>query len=55
MDCKELTDEALIAADKDQQKVECGFRFLKDPLSMALTLCPKSPKRIMPLMMVMTL
>jgi transposase len=38
-----------------QQKVERGFRFLKDPWFMANTLFLKSPKRIMALMMVMTL
>jgi transposase len=35
--------------------IERGFRFLKDPLFMASTLYLKSPKRIMALMMVMTL
>jgi len=38
-----------------QQKVEHGFRFLKDPWFMANTLFLKSPKRIMALMMIMTL
>ena len=52
---EELSDEELIAAYKDQQKVERGFRFLKDPLFMASTLFLKSPKRIMALMMIMTL
>lgn len=55
LDCQALDDEALIAAYKDQQKVERGFRFLKDPLFMASTLYLKSPRRIMALMMVMTL
>ncbi len=71
LDCGVLSDEALpstgsghrIAAYKDQQKVERGFRFpsagsghrLKDPMFMASTLFLKSPKRIMALMMVMTL
>ena len=50
-----LSDVDLIAAYKDQQKVERGFRFLKDPMFMASTLFLKSPKRIMALMMVMTL
>ena len=50
-----LSDEELIAAYKDQQKVEGGFRFLKDPMFMASTLFLNSPKRIMALMMVMTL
>lgn len=38
-----------------QQKVERGFRFLKDPWFMANTLFLKSPKRIMALMAIMTL
>ena len=38
-----------------QQKVEWGFHFLKDPWFMANTLFLKSPKRIMALMMIMTL
>jgi len=50
-----LSHEELIAAYKDQQKVEGGFRFLKDPMFMASTLFLNSPKRIMALMMVMTL
>lgn len=47
--------QELIEAYKDQQKVERGFRFLKDPLFMASTLFLKSTKRVMALMMVMTL
>jgi transposase len=35
--------------------VERGFRFLKDPLFLASSLYLKSPKRLMALMMVMTL
>jgi len=51
-----LSDKQVVAAYKnDQQKVERGFRFLKDPLFMAFTLVLKSPKRIMVLMAVMTL
>lgn len=51
-----LSDAYLIEAyKKDQQKVERGFRFLKDPRFMASTLFLKSPTRIMALMMVMTL
>ena len=38
-----------------QQKVEHGFRFLKDPWFMANTLFLKSPKRITVLMMIMTI
>ena len=51
-----LSDEQVVEAyKKDQQKVERGFRFLKDPLFMASTLFLKSPTRIMALMAVMTL
>jgi len=46
-----LSDEQVLEAyRKDQQKVERGFRFLKDPLFMASTLFLKSPRRIMALM-----
>lgn len=55
LDDQALCAEALIAAYKDQQKVERGFRFLKDPMFMAATLYLKKPERIMALMMVMTL
>lgn len=51
-----LDDEQVLDAyRKDQQKVERGFRFLKDPLFMASTLFLKSPARLMALMAVMTL
>jgi transposase len=50
-----LSEQELIRAYKDQQKVERGFRFLKDPLFLASSLYLKSPKRIMALLMVMTL
>ncbi len=39
----------------DQQKVERGFRFLKDPQFLASTLYLKKPERIMALLMIMTL
>jgi len=55
LDMEVLSDLDLIEAYKDQQKVERGFRFLKDPLFMASTLFLKSTKRVMALMMVMTL
>ena len=45
----------MLAAYKAQQKVERGFRFMKDPLFIASTLFLKSTERIMALMMVMTL
>lgn len=51
-----LSDEQVLEAYReDQQKVERGFRFLKDPLFMASTLFLKSPRRIMALMAIMTL
>ena len=51
-----LGDEQVLEAyRKDQQKVERGFRFLKDPMFMASTLFLKSPRRIMALMAIMTL
>jgi hypothetical protein len=55
LNCPALSDEELIAASKDQPQVERGFRFLKDPMFMASTRFLQSPKRIMALMMVMTL
>jgi len=48
-------DELLAYYTPGQQKVERGFRFLKDPWFMANTLFLKSPKRIMALMVIMTL
>ncbi|KOR30810.1 hypothetical protein TI04_03990 [Achromatium sp. WMS2] len=55
-DYSAITDSEVIEIyTKDQQKVERGFRFLKDPMFMTSTLFLKSPKRIMALMMVMTL
>ena len=50
-----LSDDELIKTYKNQQKVERGFRFMKAPLFHASTLYLKSPKRIMALMMIMTL
>src|SRR5512144_1008715 len=55
LDSEVLSDDDLLSAYKEQQKVERGFRFLKDPLFMASTRYLQSPKRIMALMMVMTL
>jgi transposase len=50
-----LSDTEILPCYKGQHCVERGFRFLKDPLFMASTLYLKSPKRIMALMLVMTL
>jgi transposase len=55
MNMDDLSDEALLANYKSQQKVERGFRFMKDPLFMASTLFLKSTERIMALMMIMTI
>ena len=56
LDATALSDEQLLGAYKDQGvSVERGFRFLKDPLFYAESLYLKSEKRIMALLMVMTL
>ena len=55
LDTQALSDAELLQAYKDQQRVERGFRFLKDPLFLAASLYLKSPQRIMALMLVMTL
>jgi len=48
-------DARMLSEYKDQQKVERGFRFLKDPWFMVDSVFLKSPRRIEALMMVMTL
>ena len=55
LDTEALSDAELLQAYKAQQRVERGFRFLKDPLFLASSLYLKSPQRIMALMLVMTL
>ena len=56
LDDSELSEEELTRKyKKDQQKVERGFRFLKDPQFLAATLYLKKPERIMALLMIMTL
>ena len=56
LDSTALPDERLLECyKKDQQKVERGFRFLKDPVFLSSTLFLKTPRRIMALMAVMTL
>ncbi len=54
MDSKNYTDQQMLEKYKDQQKVEGGFRFLKDPWFMVDSVFLKSPKRIESPMMVMT-
>lgn len=48
-------NEKMLSDYKEQQHVEGGFRFLKDPWFMVDSVFLKSPKRIEALMMVMTL
>lgn len=56
LDTAVLSNESLLGVYKDQAvTVERGFRFLKDPMFYAESLYLKSPKRIMALLMVMTL
>jgi len=56
LDADKLSEEQMIHRyKKDQQKVERGFRFLKDPQFLAASLYLKKPERIMALLMVMTL
>lgn len=56
LDEEQLSPEEILRCyKKDQQKVERGFRFLKDPQFLASTLYLKKPERIMGLLMVMTL
>jgi len=53
---EELTDAEIITAYKKQNdSVEKGFRFLKDPIMFTSSLFVKKPSRIMGLLMVMTL
>ena len=51
----ELSDEDIVQGYKDQQQVERGFRFLKDPLFFAHSLFLKNEKRIMAMVMIMGL
>ena len=52
----ELNDTEVILAYKNQNNtVERGFRFLKDPIIFTSSLFVKKPERIMGLLMVMTL
>jgi len=54
-DKNQLGDNELLAVYKEQQTVERGFRFLKDPRFMANILFLKSVKRVMALTVIMTL
>ncbi|QEP43011.1 IS1634 family transposase [Ectothiorhodospiraceae bacterium BW-2] len=55
LDSNELPNSKLLKIYKEQQKVERGFRFLKDPLFMATTFFVKSEERLMAITMIMTL
>jgi transposase len=55
LDSERLSAEVVLDTYKSQQKVERGFRFLKDPLFMASTLFLKSVSRVMALTVIMTL
>ncbi len=52
---EELSDEDIVQGYKNQQQVERGFRFLKDPLFFAHSLFLKNEKRIMAMVMIMGL
>jgi transposase len=49
------SDQQMLNEYKEQQSVEHGFRFLKDPWFMVDSIFLKTPKRIEALMMIMTL
>lgn len=55
LDKETYSDQMILDEYKEQQKVERGFRFLKDPWFMVDSIFLKTPKRIEALMMVMTL
>lgn len=55
LDYSKTTDENILSEYKEQQSVERGFRFFKDPWFMVDKVFLKSPKRIAALGMVMTL
>lgn len=55
LDEEVLSNEALLAGYKGQHQVERGFRFLKDPVFLASALFLRTPRRVMALLMVMTL
>ncbi|MEE4376293.1 MAG: IS1634 family transposase [Candidatus Competibacteraceae bacterium] len=55
LDRDRYPDEQMLREYKEQQGVERGFRFLKDPWFMVDSIFLKSPQRIEALMMVMTL
>jgi transposase len=55
LDPAQLPDRELIRTYKEQQSVERGFAFLKDPLFLASSVFVKKPERIIALSLVMVL
>jgi transposase len=55
LDPKKLSDEDALQAYKDQQQVEHGFRFLKDPLFFTHAIFLKTERRIQAMVMIMGL
>jgi len=55
LDKTSLNDEQMLVHYKQQQGVERGFRFLKDPLFFASSVFLKTPERIMALTFIMAL
>lgn len=55
LDSEGYEDEQILEEYKEQQSVEGGFRFLKDPWFMVDSIFLKLPRRIEALMMIMTL
>ncbi len=55
LDAEGYKDEQILEEYKEQQSVERGFRFLKDPWFMVDSIFLKLPRRIEALMMIMTL
>ena len=54
LDLQALADPLVLSEYKGQQKVEGGFRFLKDPMFLASTIFLKKVSRVMALLMIMT-
>jgi transposase len=55
LDIRLLSDQMVLSEYKGQQKVESGFKFLKDPMFLASTIFLKKIERVMALLMVMTI
>lgn len=55
LDKQDLSADKMLTSYKEQQGVERGFQFLKDPWFMADTFFVKKPSRVIALMVIMTL